>query len=225
MNARPTPLSDSLSTPALYVQVAQRLRARIFAHDLPPGSWVDEQALASEYGISRTPMREALKVLAAEGLVDLKPRRGCYVVELSESDIDQVFPVLALLEGQATEDAARRLTSADLATLQSIHTDLEAAAAVSDADRFFEANQRFHASLQAIAGNRYLEQLIDETRKVIKLTRRDSLRLAGRITQSLAEHRAIMAALEQGNAVLANRCMYEHILSGPAAVPRRVQQA
>ena len=224
MDTNNSSVSDGLSAPALYVQVAQRLRARIFAHDLAPGSWVDEQALATEYGISRTPMREALKVLAAEGLVDLKPRRGCYVVELSESDIDQVFPVLALLEGQAAEEATRRLTSADVANLHAIHGELEAEATSGDADRFFEANQRFHTSLQAIAGNRYLAQLIDETRKVIKLTRRDSLRLSGRISQSLAEHRSLMAALERRDAVVANQCMYAHIFSGRAAVARRAHQ-
>ena len=75
---------------ALYQEVAERLRQRIFSHELPPGTWVDEQALATQYGISRTPLREALKVLAAEGLVTLKPRRGCYVTEISERDLDEI---------------------------------------------------------------------------------------------------------------------------------------
>ena len=98
MNARHP--SSPLSAPALYVQVAERLRSRIFAHELKPGGWIDEQALALEYGISRTPLREALKVLASEGLVVLKPRRGCYVAEVSEQDLDEVFPVMAVLEGR-----------------------------------------------------------------------------------------------------------------------------
>jgi DNA-binding GntR family transcriptional regulator len=186
MNAR-TP-SKILVLPALYEQVAERLRQRIFAHELQPGSWIDEQALALEYGISRTPLREALKVLAAEGLVLLKPRRGCYVTELSERDVDEVFPVMAVLEGQVAELAARRITSADLSRLEAIHAELEKQVAANNADRFFEVNQRFHNALQDIAGNRYLAQLIDDARKVIKLTRRDSLRLEGRLKQSLAEH-------------------------------------
>jgi DNA-binding GntR family transcriptional regulator len=222
--SNPSALLD-LHTPALYVQVAQRLRARIFAHELPPGSWVDEQALAAEYGISRTPMREALKVLASEGLVDLKPRRGCYVTELSDNDVDEVFPVLALLESKATEEAIRRLTSADLARLLATHAALEAATANANVDQFFEANQQFHTDLQAIAGNRYLAGLIDDTRRLIKLTRRDSLRLAGRMTQSLDEHRQIVAAAEAGDAVLAGQRMYQHILSGRDAVTRRARDA
>ncbi len=193
MNARPSSLI--LTAPALYEQVAERLRSRIFAHELAPGSWIDEQALAKEYGISRTPLREALKVLASEGLVVLKPRRGCYVTELSEQDIDEVFPVMAMLEGRVAEEAARRITGANFSRLAAIHDELERHAAANDADRFFEANQRFHTALQEIAGNRYLTQLIDDARKVIKLTRRDSLRLEGRLKQSLAEHRQILDAL------------------------------
>jgi DNA-binding GntR family transcriptional regulator len=218
MNARPS--SHILTAPALYEQVAERLRNRIFAHELAPGGWIDEQALAKEYGISRTPLREALKVLASEGLVVLKPRRGCYVTELSEQDIDEVFPVMAMLEGRVAEEAARRITSADFARLAAIHDELERLAAANDADRFFEANQRFHTALQEIAGNRYLAQLIDDARKVIKLTRRDSLRLEGRLKQSLAEHREILEALRLKDPDLAGRRMHGHLLSGRAALAR-----
>lgn len=223
MNARQS--TQSLVAPALYVQVAERLRSRIFAHELAPGGWIDEQALAGEYGISRTPLREALKVLAAEGLVVLKPRRGCYVAELSERDIDEVFPVMAMLEGRVAEEATRRATPADLGRLQAIHDELERHAAANDADRFFETNQRFHAALQEIAGNRYLAQLIDDARKVIKLTRRDSLRLEGRLRQSLAEHRGILEALRGGDPNAAGRRMHDHLLSGRAALARLAKSA
>jgi DNA-binding GntR family transcriptional regulator len=204
----------------LYEQVAERLRARIFAHELPQGGWIDEQALAAEYGISRTPLREALKVLASEGLVVLKPRRGCYVTELSEQDIDEVFPVMALLEGRVAAEAARRVTSADFSRLAAIHDELEKYALANNADRFFEANQRFHTVLQEIAGNRYLAQLIDDARKVIKLTRRDSLRLEGRLKQSLAEHRGILDALRLKDPDLAGQRMHDHLLSGRAALAK-----
>jgi DNA-binding GntR family transcriptional regulator len=220
MNAR----QNSLAAPALYEQVAERLRARIFAHELAPGAWVDEQAIASEYGISRTPLREALKVLASEGLVTLRPRRGCYVTELSEQDLDDIFPVMALLEGRCAQEATLKAGPADRQRLAAIHETLERHAAANDADRFFEANQQFHDALQALAGNRWLKQLIDETRKFIKLTRRDSLRLEGRLRQSLAEHRAILAAIEAGRADDAGRLMHDHILSGRAALDKLLTQ-
>ena len=89
--------SAKIATTALYQEVAARLRERIYAQALTPGAAIDEQTLAEEYGISRTPMREALKVLHAEGLVVLEPRRGCFVTELDKQDIDELFPLMALL--------------------------------------------------------------------------------------------------------------------------------
>jgi DNA-binding GntR family transcriptional regulator len=218
MNARPE--SNSLGAPALYEQVAERLRERIFAHELAPGAWVDEQSIASEFGISRTPLREALKVLAAEGLVQLKPRRGCYVAALSEQDLDEIFPVMALLEGRCAREATDKASETDMKRLETIHADLERHAANSDPDRFFEANQQFHDALQDLAGNRWLKQLIEETRQFIKLTRRDSLNLEGRLKQSLAEHRAILAAIRKRDADEAGRLMHDHLLSGRAALAK-----
>ena len=87
-----------LSPRALYQDVAERLRQQIYARQLEPGSWIDEMQLAAEFGISRTPLREALKVLAVEGLVTMKVRRGAYVTEMSSDDVSQVYHVLALLE-------------------------------------------------------------------------------------------------------------------------------
>jgi DNA-binding GntR family transcriptional regulator len=139
---------------------------------------------------------------------------------LSEQDIDEVFPVMAVLEGKVAELAARRITSADFARLAAIHDDLEKHAAASNADRFFEANQRFHDALQEIAGNRYLAQLINDARKVIKLTRRDSLRLEGRLKQSLAEHRDILDALRDKDPARAQRSMHDHLMSGRNALAR-----
>ena len=107
-----------ISQTALYQEVAERLRQRIFAHELPPGTWIDEQALAIDYGISRTPLREALKVLASEGLVTLKPRRGCYVTEISERDLDEIFPMMAMLEGRCALEAVEKARPDDIARLK-----------------------------------------------------------------------------------------------------------
>lgn len=221
MNARAfSPPGKPIARGALYEEVAELLRQRIYAHELAPGAWIDEQALAESFGISRTPMREALKVLASEGLVRLEPRRGCYVAELSEQDLDEIFSVAALLEGRVAFEAAAKLTDTDLARLSAAYKQLERHAAANDADRYFEANQAFHAALQEIAGNRWLKQMIDDTRKVINLTRRDSLNLKGRLKHSLAEHRAILKALAARDADGASRAMHGHLLSGRAALAR-----
>src|SRR3954465_14179921 len=117
----------SLAPRALYEEVAELLRQRIFNRELAPGSWIDELKLAEEYGISRTPLREALKVLAAEGLVTMKVRRGAYVTEVSEQDLAEVYHLLALLESDAAGVVAQRATDAQLKQLQSLHGELEAA--------------------------------------------------------------------------------------------------
>ena len=205
---------------ALYQEVAERLRQRIFAHELPPGTWVDEQALAADYGISRTPLREALKVLASEGLVTLKPRRGCYVTEISERDLDEIFTVMALLEGQCAADTARKASETDLIHLRSVHDELERAADTNDIDGFFEANQAFHQEVQHIADNRWLTQAITDLRKVIKLSRHHSLFSDGRLKQSLAEHRAILDALAHRDVARSEQLMRAHISSGRQALAK-----
>jgi len=108
--------ADTLLAPrALYQQVAERLREQIFNRDLEPGSWIDEQKLTVEYGISRTPLREALKVLAVEGLVTMKVRRGAYVTEMSADDVSQVYRLLGLLESDAAAEVAERASPAEIA--------------------------------------------------------------------------------------------------------------
>ena len=205
---------------ALYQEVAERLRQRIFAHELTPGTWIDEQKLAEQYGISRTPLREALKVLASEGLVELKPRRGCYVTEISRQDLDDIFPLMAMLEGRCAADAVKAAKPADIKGLKEIHARLEAAAREGRIDAFFEANQEFHRRIQGLANNRWLLSVIQDLRKVLKLSRLHSLPLEGRLQQSLEEHRAIMAAFEAGEVAKAEKFMHDHLLSGREALAK-----
>jgi len=202
----------SLSRRALYEDVADRLRTQIFARELEPGSWVDEMKLAADYGISRTPMREALKVLAVEGLVTMKPRRGAYVAEMSRDDVAQVYHLLALLESDAAGEVARRATDEQMERLQQLHERLEKQARQRDA--FFATNEQFHMALLDIAGNRWRTQIVTDLRKVMKLNRHHSLFKQGRIADSLAEHRALMAALRSRSAAKATALMREHFANG-----------
>jgi len=210
--------TETIARSALYQEVAERLRSRIFAHELAPGAWIDEQALAESYGISRTPMREALKVLAAEGLVTLKPRRGCYVTELTERDLDEIFPVLALLEGRCAYEAAQKARPQDLKRLEALHESVERAGAAGDIEGYFQANQDFHLALQELTGNRWLIQAIEDMRKVLKLIRRHSLLRKGRVGESLEEHRAIMQGIRAGDPAAAEQAMRHHLMRGRAAL-------
>ena len=205
----------TLTPRALYEEVAELLRQRIFDRTLEPGSWIDELKLAEEYGISRTPLREALKVLSTEGLVTMKVRRGAYVTEVSETDLADVYHLLGLLESDAAGVVAERATPEQLAELQAIHAELEAA--VDDRELFFAINERFHMRLLAVANNRWRNQMVADLRKVMKLNRHNSLLKSGRIQESLREHRALMEALVAQDAPVATRRMLEHFQNGLSA--------
>ncbi|MBP7420196.1 MAG: GntR family transcriptional regulator [Burkholderiaceae bacterium] len=201
-----------LAPRALYEEVAELLRQQIFNRALEPGSWIDELKIADEYGISRTPLREALKVLAAEGLVTMKVRRGAYVTEVNEKDLSDVYHLLSLLESDAAGVVAARATSDQLKELQDLHAELEAA--VDDRERFFAVNERFHMRVLEISDNRWRSQMVADLRKVMKLNRHNSLLKSGRIQESLAEHRAVMAALAARDADTTVQNMRAHFANG-----------
>jgi DNA-binding GntR family transcriptional regulator len=208
--------SGSLSPRALYEEVAELLRQRIFKRELEPGSWIDELKIAEEFGISRTPLREALKVLAAEGLVTMKVRRGAYVTEVSTQDLTDVYHLLSLLESDAAGVVASKATKEELKDLQDLHKELEVAGkpGKENADQFFAVNERFHMRLLEIANNRWRDQMVADLRKVMKLNRHNSLLKTGRIAESLQEHRAIMAALVERDDALTRQRMQEHFANG-----------
>ena len=216
-----TPLSTAsqLAPRALYQEVAEQLRQRIFSGELATGSWIDELKIAQDFGISRTPLREAIKVLAAEGLVTMKVRRGAYVTEVSKQDLTEVYHVLSVLESDAAGMAAKLATDAELAELQTLHQGLETAAASNppQTDIFFSLNEQFHMRLLEIANNRWRNQVVSDLRKVMKLNRHHSLLKMGRIEQSLQEHRNIMQALMQRDSPLTATYMQQHFANGLGA--------
>ena len=204
--------APTLTPKALYEEVAELLRQRIFSNELAPGSWIDELRLAEAYGISRTPLREALKVLATEGLVTMKVRRGAYVTEVSDKDQRDVYHLLSLLESDATGEVALQATEIELAELTQLHQELKAA--TQKTERFFEINEQFHMRLLEIANNRWRTQMVLDLRKVMKLNRHNSLFKSGRIEESLQEHQDIMDALLAHDAVLSQQRMQTHFKNG-----------
>ena len=207
-------MNTKLINRPLYEDVAERLREQIFAHELAPGSWLDEQSLALAFGISRTPMREAIKVLASEGLVTTKMNKGAYVTEVERRDLEQIFTVLSLLEGEAAKETALRATEAELTQLDDLHHRLEKAAADRDLEQFFEINVRFHEKIQQIAANPWMNGVINDLRKVLKLQRRDSLSRSGRLLSSLVEHREILQAILKRDPLAAEEAMRKHLNRG-----------
>ena len=211
-------MNTKLNNRPLYEDVADRLREQIFSKQLAPGSWLDEQSLADQLGISRTPMREAIKVLASEGLVTIKMRRGAYVTEVARKDLEQIFTILSLLEGQAAKETATKATEDELNMLDHLHHRLEKAAADRDIEQFFEINVKFHELIQEIAGNKWMNGVIADLRKVLKLHRRDSLTSTGRLQNSLVEHREILRSILKRDEQAAEQAMRKHLARGLEAL-------
>jgi DNA-binding GntR family transcriptional regulator len=192
-------------------EAAATLREQIFAGKLAPGSLLDEPALCEALKISRTPLREALKVLTAEGLLRHEPRRGCFVSEVTEQDLDEIFPVIALLEGRCAYEAARHASDADLVTLETLHAKLAAHAKAGRITAYYQANFAIHEAIITLAGNRWLASAIGDLRKILKLARLQQLHAPGRLAQSLSEHFSVFAALKSRDSEGAEAAMRTHI--------------
>ena len=184
-----------LITNSLHDEVAATLREQIFAGLLVPGTFLDEAALCQQLEISRTPLREALKVLTAEGLLRHEPRRGCFVNEVTERDLDEIFPVIALLEGRCAYEAARNASDAELRELDALHDKLARHARARRINDYYATNHVIHEAIITLANNRWLAQVIGDLRKILKLARLQQLHAPGRLEQSLSEHLAVFAAL------------------------------
>jgi len=196
---------------SLHEDAAARLRDWIFAGELRPGTFLDEASLCEQLEISRTPLREALKVLTAEGLVRHEPRRGCFVNEVTETDLDEIFPVLALLEGRSAYEAARNVSDAELLALEDLHGKLERHARARRINAYYAANFAIHEAIITLANNRWLAQVIADLRKIVKLARLQQLHAPGRLDQSLAEHLALFAALKARDSEGAEAAMRTHL--------------
>jgi DNA-binding GntR family transcriptional regulator len=196
---------------SLHMEVAAQLRERIFAGTLAPGAFMDETALAEDLQISRTPLREALKVLAAEGLVRHEPRRGSFVSEVTAQDLDEIFPVIALLEGRCALEAATKASEADLAALEILHVRLQKHAKAKRITEYYETNFAIHEAIITLANNKWLAQVIGDLRKIVKLARLQQLHAPGRLEQSLSEHMAVFAALKARDGEGAEAAMRTHL--------------
>ncbi len=185
----------------------------IYSSELSPGQWIDELALCQQMGISRTPLREALKVLASDGLVELVPRKGAFVKTISLEDLDEIFPIMAMLEGYCAQLSAEKATREDLHCLQALHGNLEQHAAGANIPCYYEDNTRFHDALKRIARNSWLEQITLDLSRVIHLARHQQLIVKGRLEESLEEHRRIIEAIEAGDADRARKVMHVHLMN------------
>lgn len=195
----------------LHEHIADTLRELIITGKLKEGEKVNENELCVSMGTSKTPLREALRVLSVEGLIKLVPNRGAYVRNPTLEQIKEMFDVMSVLEGLAAGTAAEKLTDNDLLNLKKIQKKLEESCKRQNQKKYLHYNSQYHALLQKVAGNKTLNRIITILRKQVTLYRSTSLALPGRMAESLEEHAELLEALEKRNAEKAEGIMRMHL--------------
>jgi DNA-binding GntR family transcriptional regulator len=191
--------------------IADHLETLILEGSFAHGDRLDEVQLAARFDVSRTPLREAFQRLALSGLVEHIPRRGMFVRQPGPVELLEMFEVMAELEAACVRFAARRIDDRALEDLHAANALCRAAMEGRDPDAYYQANERFHAILYRQSGNGFLEGECHRLHRRLMPFRRLQLRLRGRLRQSMAEHEAVVAALEDGDGEAASRAMRDHV--------------
>ena len=202
----------------LHTQIVDALREMIMIGELKHGEKINENDLCASMEISKTPLREALRVLSAENLISLVPNRGAYVTKPSTGEIKEMFVVMSVLEGVCAHAAAEKMTPADFSHLEGLHAKLEEQFKFRNQKEYIRVNNRYHSFLQELAGNRTLNQIVKGLRKKILLYRFQSLNLPGRFEDSIKEHRELLMAFRDRDAPKAEKIMKNHLRKQSQAI-------
>lgn len=190
----------------------QAIEDAVIAGEFVPGDHLDELSLAARFGVSRTPIREALLQLGAEGFIEMRPRRGAIVSVPSPQRLIEMFETMAELEAACGTLAARRLTTEDDKQIEAAHLACINAAATGDPEIYYGVNRGFHEAIYRASRNSFLAEQSLALHKRLSAYRRVQLRARNRLGQSLAEHAGIMEAIRQGNEELAAKRLRDHVL-------------
>jgi DNA-binding GntR family transcriptional regulator len=190
---------------------AERLRQMILEGDLAPAARLNERVLCDRLGISRTPLREALRALAAEGLVRVEPNRGASVAPLDRADIESTFEVLAALEGLAGELAAARISGRELAEIKALHYEMRAHHARGDRAAYFAANQAIHARIARAGGNDVLGETFEKLNARVKRVRYAANLSHQRWNRAVDEHERMIVALEARDGTALRAILEAHL--------------
>jgi len=196
---------------SLREQVRRALEAALVAGELRAGEIYSAPSLAEEFGVSATPVREAMLDFVKDGFVEVVRNKGFRVLEVSESDLDQISQIRLLIEVPTTVAAAGALTAENFEHLAGIASEITASAGSGDIISYLDADRRFHLELIATVGNQRLTDLVDRLRRQTRLSGLHNLARTGRLVASADEHHQILAALRAGDADAVTRLMNAHI--------------
>jgi DNA-binding GntR family transcriptional regulator len=199
-------------------EIARHLRESIIRGELAPGERVNESRLTQELGLSRSPVREAIRILEAEGLLTVEPHRGAHVRPLSDDDLEEIFDVRLMLESHGLRRGRPRITAAAIAPLRAAVEDARRALDADAFERWHRASLRFHDALVALAGNRHVTRLHEELKRSLRRYQISLIGLPGQPDRSHAEHEAILEALEQDKVEQAAALVAAHITNLKEAV-------
>jgi DNA-binding GntR family transcriptional regulator len=191
-----SPAAEPIIRRTLHDELLERLRQMIIDGDLVPGEKVPEKELCERFAVSRTPLREALKVLANDGLVTLTPNRGAMIADLTLNDLEEAFPVMGALEALSGEMACANITDADIAEIKKLHARMVAHYEAREIKLYFRTNQHIHEMILSAAGNQTLTTLYRGLEGRIRQARYLANMSTSRWTQAVQEHEQIIAALE-----------------------------
>ncbi|BDW96596.1 MAG: GntR family transcriptional regulator [Thalassospira sp.] len=195
----------------LATDLVQKLERDIVTGVLKPGDKLDERSLSERFGVSRTPVREALQTLAGSGLVATMPRRGTIVASITVAELIEMFEVMAELEAMCARLAARRMPRVDIENLIALSEECSGLKDHADADAYYEANVRFHEAIYAGCRNSFLERQTKNVRNRLAPYRRLQLHRPGRVKKSNNEHADILSAISNGEAETAGKLMQQHV--------------
>lgn len=201
----------SIPRAALHEQVAYRLRQMLVENRIAPGAKLNERELSEVLAVSRTPLREAIKMLAAEGLVELLPNRGAIAVELTEEDVVNTFEVMAGLEAQSGELAAQRITDAELAEIKAMHFEMLAAWTRRDLSNYYRLNALIHHAINASAKNPVLTATYNQVNARLQALRFRSNQDGDKWKHAVEEHERMVAALSARDSAAMRAVMASHL--------------
>ncbi len=217
-------MTDAILRPSLHEELAARLRKMIVENEIAPADRINERALCDRFGVSRTPLREALKVLAAEGYVQLLPNRGARAAALTFADLEEAFPVMAALEALAGELAAHKATDAQVAAILTLHADMRQAYRAGDRPGYFALNEAIHLGIAEASGNETLCRMQRSLDGRVRRGRYQANVGSARWDQAMAEHEEIAEALSARDGERLGLVLRRHLQNKLLALRTHMEQ-